>query len=138
MMGLLLYDGYIVFSSRSKNGRLGLTQSLDHLSYIYFIYNILARSCPRYPVFTKRSRLNKPTFNLEIFTRSMTCSGIISSFFFFLSERKSEKVKTITFSIYNNLTPVALANWIMGDGIFNGISLLLCTDCYIVSKILYY
>lgn len=46
-----------------------------------------------------------------------------------------EKVKTITFSIYNNLTPVALAHWIMGNGTFNGISLLLCTDFYSIKNI---
>lgn len=129
MIGLLLFDGYIVFSSRSKNGRLGLTQSLDHLSYIYFVYNILVHYCPRYPFFTKRSRFNKPTFSLEFFTRSMPCITEFDHNF------SIEKVKTITFFIYNILTPVALAHWIMGNGTFNGISLLLCTDCYLIKNI---
>lgn len=56
MVGLLFSDGYIIFSNRSKNGRLGLTQSLSYVGYIYFLYNALAHYCPRYPVFTKRFR----------------------------------------------------------------------------------
>ena len=42
IIGLLLSDGYIVFAPRSKNGRLGLTQSLGHSAYLYYIYSILA------------------------------------------------------------------------------------------------
>ena len=38
------------------------------------------------------------------------------------------KTKTVKFSIFNDLTPVTLAHLIMGDGAFNGITLLLCTD----------
>ena len=37
MIGLLLSDGYISFySKKSKNGSLGLTQSLLHSGYLYF------------------------------------------------------------------------------------------------------
>ena len=45
------------------------------------------------------------------------------------------KVKVIKPSIYNDLTPVGLAHWIMGDGTFNGISLLFCTDSYSVENV---
>jgi hypothetical protein len=40
------------------------------------------------------------------------------------------KTKTIKPSVYNELTPVALAHGIMGYGTFNGFTLLLCTDSY--------
>lgn len=36
MIGLLLSDGYIVFSANNKNGRLGLAKSLAHSDYLYF------------------------------------------------------------------------------------------------------
>lgn len=33
------------------------------------------------------------------------------------------------------LPPVTLAHWIMGDGTFNGITLLLCTDSYWIREL---
>ena len=45
------------------------------------------------------------------------------------------KVKVIKPFIYNDLTPIALAHWIMGDGIFNGTTLLLCTDSYSIKEV---
>ena len=33
------------------------------------------------------------------------------------------------------IPPVALAHWIMGDGTFNGITLLLCTDYYSIKEV---
>jgi hypothetical protein len=59
ILGLLLSDGYIIFAAKSKNGSLGLTQSLAHSNYIYFLFNILSHYCSRYPVFSKRSRYGK-------------------------------------------------------------------------------
>jgi hypothetical protein len=129
VIGLILSDGYIVFSARSKNGRLGLTQSLAHLNYLYFVFNILAPYCYKYPVLRNRSRFGKPTFSLVITTRSMPCITEIYHKFYI------DKVKVIKPSIYNDLTPVAIAHWIMGDGTFNGISLLLCTDSYTIKEI---
>jgi hypothetical protein len=73
IIGLILSDGYIVFSARSKNGLLGLTQSLAHLSYSYFVFNNLAPYCSKYPVLRTRFRFGKPTFSLVITTRSMPC-----------------------------------------------------------------
>lgn len=40
------------------------------------------------------------------------------------------KIKVVKPSMYSDLTPIALAHLIMGDGTFNGITLLLCTDSY--------
>jgi len=38
------------------------------------------------------------------------------------------KTKIIKFSVYKELTLIALAHWIIGDGTFKGITLLFCTD----------
>ena len=38
-------------------------------------------------------------------------------------------------SIFNELTPIALAHWIMGDGTFKGVSLLLCTDSFTIINV---
>jgi len=130
MIGLLLSDGYISFyGKRSKNGSLGLTQSLSHSGYLYFVFNILAHYCSWYPIYNERFRFGKPTYNLEIITRSMICITELHNKFYV------EKVKSIKPSIYNDLTSIALAHWIMGDGTFNGITLLLCTDSYSTKEV---
>ena len=102
MIGLLLSDGYISFYS--KNGSLGLTQSLSHSGYLYFVFNILAHYCPRYPIFNERFRFSKPIFNLEIITRSMLCITELHNKFYV------KKIKIIKPSIYNDLTLVGLAH----------------------------
>jgi|SRR5271156_6171432 len=104
MIGMLLSDGYINFSTRSKNGRLGLTQSLSHSGYLYFVFNILAPYCTRYPIFNKRFRFGISLFSLVIVTRSMPCiTELYNSFYV-------NKTKVIKPSIYNDLTPVGLAH----------------------------
>jgi hypothetical protein len=129
MIGLLLSDGYIVSNTKSKNGRLGLTQSLSHSGYLYFVFNILAHYCSRYPVF--KERFGRSTFNLEIITRSMPCITELYDNFY------KNKIKVINSFIYNDITPTGLAHWIMGDGTYNGITLLLCTNSYSIKEIVF-
>ena len=104
IIGILLSDGYIVFSAKSKNGSLGLTQSLSHSNYIYFVFNILAHYCARYPIFRERFRYGKLRFSLEIYTRSMPCITELYKDFYI------NKKKVIKPSIYNELAPVTLAH----------------------------
>jgi hypothetical protein len=37
--------------------------------------------------------------------------------------------------VYNELTSIALAHWIFGDGTFNGIILWFCTDSYFIKDV---
>jgi hypothetical protein len=104
MSGLLLSDDYITFSARSKNGRLSLTQSLAHLDYIYFVYNLLSHYYSKHPVFRERHRYGKSRFSLKINTRSMFCITELYGCFY------TKKSKTIKSSIYDELTPIALAH----------------------------
>ena len=69
----MLSDGYILFSAKSKNGRLGLTQSLNHSGYVYYVFKDLSHYCSRYPLFRKRSRYSTLTYSLEIIIRPMPC-----------------------------------------------------------------
>ena len=129
IIGVLLSHGYIIFSTRSKNGRLGLTQSLFNSAYLYFVFNILAHYCPCYPIFKERFIFGKSLLSLEIITRSMPCITELYSNFYV------NKIKVIKLSIYNDLTPIALAHWIMGNSTFNGTTLLLCTDSYSIKEV---
>ena len=57
---------------------------------------------------------------MEIHTRSMLCITELYSLFY--------KNKTIKFSVYNELTSIALAHWIIGDGT-DSYSIKVC--CYV-------
>ena len=128
--GILLSDGSIIFGCvRSKNAYLTLTQSISHTGYMYFVFNILAHYCSSYPVFVKRNRYGKSLHSLVLRTRSMSCITELHKDYYI------NKTKTVKFSIFTDLTPVALAHWIMGDGTFNGITLLLCTDSYSIKQV---
>ena len=47
-----------------------------------------------------------------------------------------KKTKIIQFSVYNELTYIALAHLIIEYGSFNGITLLFCTDSYSIKDVI--
>ena len=130
IVGLLLSDGYLIIKGNSKNASFAITQSLSHFGYAYFIFEHLMHYCSRYPILRKRkgNRFNIETFSLEIYTRSMPCLTELYNIYY------SDNKKCFKDLVYNDLTPVALAHWVMGDGTFNGISLLLCTDSFTIKE----
>ncbi len=125
MVGMLLSDGYILFSTKiKKKGSLGLTPFLAHSGYLYFVFNLLAHYCPISPVLIIRSRLDISSSSLYICTRSMACITELYHAYY------ANKIKVIKACIYNYLTPIPLAHLIKVEGTFNGITLLFCTELY--------
>ena len=125
IIGLLLSDGWLTFSSKaSKNAQLGFKQCLDRYQYVFFVFNILSHYCSSSPRVTTGIRAGKLNYGLQFFTRSMPCFTVLHSMFYV------EKVKIIPNNIYEFLTPVALAHWVMGDGSRERHGLILCTDSY--------
>ena len=45
------------------------------------------------------------------------------------------KIKIIPYNIYDLLTPIALAHWIMDDGVKRNKGLVLCTDSFSISDV---
>jgi len=63
-------------------------------------------------------------------TRSLPCFSELQSLFYL------NKVKVIPNNIYELLTPVALAHWIMGDGSRDkSFGLVLCTDSFSIEDV---
>ena len=125
IMGLLLSDGWLTMSKeRSKNARLGFKQSLDHSTYVWFVFNQLSPYCSSVPYFAPSGKVGNTNYALGFFTRALPCFTEIYSLFYV------NKVKIIPGDIYNILTPVALAHFIMGDGSKQRHGLIICTDCY--------
>jgi LAGLIDADG DNA endonuclease family/LAGLIDADG endonuclease len=130
VIGLLLSDGWLILSnSRSKNYRLGFSQSLAHLKYTWSVFSILSPYCSSHPTYRIRERLDKISYSIEFFTRSLPCFTELQSIFYV------NRVKIIPEGVYNLLTPVALAHWIMGDGVAKSHGLIICTDSYSVQDV---
>lgn len=134
VVGLLLSDGWLVIASSTNiNPRLGLSQSLDHSKYIWFVFYILIHYCNNLPVYRLRRRVNKSHWSVEIVTRALPCFFEIYSLFYIQTSRG--KVKIVPDNIYDLLTPVALAHLIMGDGSAKPHGLVICTDSYSIDNI---
>lgn len=132
IIGLLLSDGWLSFSNlRSKNPRLGFKQKLSNSEYVWFVFNLLSHYCGSYPNLSSGGKIgNKRHLSLGFFTRSLQPFNELILLFY------PNKVKIIPKNIFELLTPVALAHWIMGDGsAFNSGGLALYTDSYSIEDV---
>lgn len=130
IIGLLLSDGWLVFShSRSKNARLGFKQGMTNSPYFWFVFTILSPYCSSYPQLTSSVRNNKRSFGLQLQTRSLLCFTELYLLFYV------KGVKIIPTDIYNLLTLIALAHWIMGDGLKTDKGLRISTDSFTIKDV---
>lgn len=83
---------------------------MDRDLYVLTSYFSLSHYCSRLPYIVKSNRKGKDLFALEFSTRYLPCLNELYLLFY------KDKVKVIPNIIYDLLTPVALAHWIMGDG----------------------
>jgi hypothetical protein len=129
IVGIILSDGHMALNSKAKNAYLILNQSLAKSAYIYFVFSFLSHYCQSYPKLSVSYRLGRPSYVLIIATRSMPCITELYNNYYL------NKIKIIKPSIYNDLTPIALAHLIMGDGSYNGKGILLCTDSFKIKEV---
>lgn len=133
IVGLLLSDGWLIRASATNISlRLGLSQSLDHFKYVWFVFNFLSHYCENFPVVRERKRVDRVHWCVDLVTRSLPCFDELYSLFYV------NKVKVVPENIYNLLTPIALAHLIMGDGGFKSIGngIFLCTDSYSIQDVI--
>lgn len=130
IVGLLLSDGWLIIPGTTHiSPRLGLSQSLSHFKYVWFVFNALSHYCENFPVLRERRREKKTHWCVDVVTRSLPCFAELHSLFYV------NKVKVIPHNIYDLLTPVAFAHLIMGDGGFKSKGIFLCTDSYSIQDV---
>jgi len=66
---------------------------------------------------------------VEFFTRALPCFTELFHLFYV------NGIKIVPLDIFNLLTPLGLAFWIMGDGAIRNMGLVLCTDSYTIPDI---
>jgi len=126
IIGLLLSDAWLQLQpkNRSINSHLCFKQSLDKSKYVWFVFSILSHYSSSYPCLVSGVRNGVRHYGLEFFTRALPCFSDIHLLFY------KDTIKVIPQNIFEFLTPVALAHWIMGDGVSRPYGLQLCTDSY--------
>lgn len=138
--GLLLSDGWSVYSSSSRkngvvesklNARIGFRQSYEKFNYFFFVFNILSHYCSSYPYLSIGKRNNTITKSLTLQTRSLKCMTELHQLFYV----NGKKTLPSFLDLYFLLNPIALANWIYGDGMASKKGLVLCTDSYSLDEV---
>ena len=134
IIGLLLSDGLLTFSSKKKNHnpRLGFKHSLYKSSYVYYVFNLLSHYCSSYPVLTKGVRSGNTFLGLQFFTRAINCFNELHSLFNFAGK------KVIPHNIYELLTSVTLSHILMGEGVPRNhppYGIIICIDSYSTSDV---
>lgn len=69
---------------------------------------LLSHYCSRVPYLVQGVRKGNKYFALEICSRTLPCFNELHNHFY------ADKTKKIPYEIYELLTPIALAHWIMG------------------------
>nr|QVG61547.1 hypothetical protein [Rhizoctonia sp.] len=128
-IGLLLSDGYFIFSGHKKNASLALEQSLTKLEYFFNVYYSLIHYCSSGVKFRSKTRMGIFSHSLYFFTRALPCFTELYHLFY----KNGQKV--VPENIITLLDPVALAHWISGDGEVANRGIRLCTDSFSLPEV---
>jgi hypothetical protein len=129
VVGLLLSGAKFNYSGKtSLNVRLvvGLPLGEATQKYIWLIFLNLSAFCSSYPTYYKTQ--------IYLYSRALPCFNRLYHFFY---KSKNERVMPASYEIlYELLTPVALAFWLMGSGVFLPSGVVLFTFSYNYNDVL--
>lgn len=125
LVGLLLSDAGLSKQKISRNARLGFKQSMIHFPFFWSTFMLLSHYCSSMPYPDNAKLKGKKYYGIRMDSRAYPCLTELYDMFYQGSK------KLVPLDIYNLLTPMALAYWIMGDGLGNfWKGLYLCTDSF--------
>ena len=134
LIGLLLSDAGLSKQKNSKNARLGFKQSMIHFPFLWSTFMLLSHFCSSIPYHDNAKLKGKFYYGIRMDTRAYSCLTDLYKLFYIPITQPDGKIsykKIVPLDIYNLLTPMALAYWIMGDGSGNASKgLYLCTDSF--------
>jgi len=129
----LLGDGSLRRSAPNHNARLIFVQSIINFEYFWHVFTTPKGShfCSSLPYLDKTTlKDGKTHFIMRIFTRTYPCISILFDMWIV------NGVKVVPLAIFDLLTPVAFAHWIMCDGYsHSGGGMYLCTDNFTIPDV---
>jgi len=126
LVGLILSDGYLCLTSSRTNARLEFKQSISHFPYFWFVFNIMSPFCISLPYLCTMRLKGVKFFAVKFVSRSLPFFTELHAIFY------PEGIKIVPDCIFDLLTPVALAHWIIGDGSVRRHGVILCTNSFSV------
>lgn len=130
LVGALLSDGWLQKSKQNWNARFGIKQSVKFFNYLWHLFTLLSPLCSSVPYLSVTRKRGKLFYALTIQTRAYPCLNELYTMFIV------DNKKVVPYNIYNLLTPIALAHWIMGDGSVRNEGLTLCTESFTLSDVI--
>lgn len=128
LFGIILGDGFLEKKKQSWNARLRVEQLYpNQVEFVRSIYTILTPIVNMSPsILTRKDRrTGLSTQSIYFWTLTMACLNYYHDLFY------QNKIKFIPKNIGELLTPVGLAYWLMGDGVYvKGKGVILCTDSF--------
>lgn len=133
IVGILLSDGYIesmnnkigIYSKVvnktglkdsnqiiSFNSRFGFKQSIKHVKYVKYVFDILTPYCFNNPKLIKTNLKGKSFYGVELKTRYLPCFTVLRNKFY------QGRIKIIPHDIYDYISYESIAHVIMGNGSF--------------------
>ena len=149
-IGILLGDAHIrKINSPINNARIIFKQSIINFPYIWFVFRELCPYCVSYPKLEIAEIGSFQGQRLENNKLAGQRYGVISNKYFlvvfgtrnypFLNELYEMFIKNgkkrVPITIFDELTPVALAHWIMCDGAWTHYGITLCTDSFTIKDV---
>lgn len=140
IIGLLLADGHLEKIKPKHNARL----RIDHTypaqeKYVKFLYNLFKPLCGKEPVTLVRKpdkRTGKISSSISFKTYNLPCLNEFYTLFYQNSGLLHSKgyrrfIKVVSLNIQDLLTPIGLAYWVRGDGVFIADkTVVLCTESF--------
>ena len=132
VVGILLSDGWLEKEKENvtANTRFRFKQAFSRADYVIHLFLVLAHYCSSLPSLVIGKINGTITTGLQISTRRYPCFNELYNLFY------NNNIKVIPYNIYDLLTPIALAHWIMGDGAKLNKGLVLCTDSFSISDVI--
>jgi len=130
-IGILLGDAHIrKIGLEKNNARISFKQSMSNFPYCWYVFTELFSYCSSFPRL-EWTKIGTKKYCLIIFgTRNYPCLNELYDMFI------DKGKKRVPVDIYNELTPIALAHWIMCDGGFLHKGLILCTDSFDIKDVI--
>jgi hypothetical protein len=130
IVGTLLGDAFLRRVGKNGNARIIFGQSLVNFPYLWHVFSLLSPYCAGVPYLDYSVVKGTRHYRALFTTRTYIVFNQIYDMFIV------NKIKVVPEEIYELLSPVALAHWIMSDGaaITKG-GVLLCTDSFTVPEV---
>jgi NADH:ubiquinone oxidoreductase subunit 5 (chain L)/Multisubunit Na+/H+ antiporter, MnhA subunit len=140
IVGDLLCDGHLRFTHKDTQGQVRgnahYAMTLKHYDYAFYlwkdIYSSICTTTPLRPWPNPIVTGKTPT-QYAFSSKSLPALTELHSQWYKLDKEKNKFIKIVPLDIGNLLTPIGIANWIMGDGYWDisAKTVVICTTYYI-------